>query len=467
MAIYPGSTAFFRNMKILFLFLSVACAHAATITASSTTQSDVQTAVAKANDGDTVVIPATSVLGINWTHPLVISKSICLVGAGTRYPHLTKINNLIPWNGKNNTAIVRIAFTQAEGDKPVRVSGIFFDNINTPKYDHCCGYAGPDKSGIRVEGKSTDDWDNAYINNADLTQVRIDHCAFNRGKMAVALCGRVEGVLDHNSFKNADIAVGVWGDDSSSWNRPIVPGTRHAMFIEDNLFMVDDDVDWTPVDHQCYVQQGGRPVIRYNTFDLTRFTKDSNYFIDEHGNQNYYAASHWNFRGQPIVEIYNNVLKAHSTYQFMELRGGSVLCFNNSMTTSDGSNGAIEMWEEEGWQTSMFNPLRAQWPAEDQINATFFWANTLNGGSANIIAGNPRLPDGGAGERNLIKLNRDYWLSPPNSVTHTTYPDPPFPSSGYPNVYVPITSYTPFTYPHPLVGGQPRQSPHRHAKPGS
>jgi hypothetical protein len=442
------------QVKVLFCFLSVACAHAGTITASSTSQSDVQAAVAQANDGDTVVIPATSASGINWTQSLIISKSITLIGAGTVSPKITKINNMIPWDGTNNTSVIVIAFTQTEGDKPVRVTGIYFDNIETPTYDHCCGYAGPDKSGVRVEGKSTNDYGDAYMNNADLTRVRIDHCAFHKGKMTVALYGHVEGVVDNNSFMNADIAVGVWGDDSTSWSRPIVPGTQHAMFIEDNLFTVDDNVDWTPVDHQCYSQEGGRPVIRYNTFDLTGFTKDSNYFIDEHGNQNYYNVAHWNFRGQPIVEIYNNILKAHSTYQFMELRGGSVLVYNNTMTTSDASNGAIEMWEEEAWQTSMFSPLRTQWPAEDQINATFFWGNTLNGGSANIIAGNPRVPDGGSAERNLIKPNRDYWLSPPNVTTHTTYPNPPSPSSGYPNAYVPITSYTPFTYPHPLRSAQ-------------
>jgi hypothetical protein len=35
-------------------------------TEASASQSDVQTAVAMANDGDTVVIPATSVSGIHW-----------------------------------------------------------------------------------------------------------------------------------------------------------------------------------------------------------------------------------------------------------------------------------------------------------------------------------------------------------------------------------------------------------------
>jgi hypothetical protein len=440
----------------LLAFLSLFSINAlgATWNATSAAQSDVQAAVNLASDGDTVVIPATVATGVNWSTPVQIGKGIALIGQGTVAPNITKINNTVPWNGTDNTECVVVAFGPTEGDKPVRVSNIAFDNVTTPTYDHCCGYSGPDKSAVRFEGYSVNDYDDAYTGLSPLTQVRVDHCTVNRGKFVVACYGRVEGVVDHNTFTNCDIATGAWEDDSASWLRPIVPGTVHSLYIENNTFIVNNNVEWTPVDHQVYCQEGGRYVCRYNTFDLSAYTKDTNgcYFLDVHGNQNYYDPAHWNFRGSPIIEIYNNTLIASSAYQFAELRGGSILFYNNTMKTIDGSVGDVEMWEEECWQTDFFSPLAKSWPREDQINATFFWGNTLNGGAAVITAGNPNTPDGGAAEQVVIKQGRDYWLKPPDSTTATVYPQPAAPSlSSYPLAYVPITSYTPFTYPHPAT----------------
>jgi len=442
------------------LFMARFDAGAANVTAASASYNDVLTAVTAANAGDTVLVPATVSSGLNWTQEMLINKSITLSGAGTTPPNITRINNQIPWDGVSNTCIFRIAFTSAQGDKPVRITGFYCDNINVPVYNHSGGYSWPDKSGVRVECLASNDYNDNYINNAHLSQVRIDHCFFNKGKDAVALYGYVYGVVDHNSFSNCDIGVGAWGDDNASWARPIVPGTSNAMFIENNTFVVDNNADWTPVDHQVYHQEGARTVIRYNTFDLSKFTLDSGYFIDSHGNQNYFTPVHWDFRGQPIIEIYENTLMGNSAYQSMELRGGANLVWSNSMTTVDGSSATIELWEEEAWQSSFFSPLRTstEWPAEDQINSTFIWGNTWNGGAANISAGNPRIAS--SNEAGLIVLGRDYWLSPPNSSTKTTYPSTsPSPSSAYSVPYQPITSYTPFVYPHPLVSGQVRPAP--------
>jgi hypothetical protein len=459
----------FSQTKVLVFFLSVACATAATITAPSTSQSDVQAAISNASAGDTVVIPATPAAGVNWTQSLLINKSITLMGAGTVSPNITKINNKIPFSASGpDIMLVRIAFTAAQGDQPVRVSGIFFDNLSIPYYVHNNGYEGPDISGIQVQGFTANDYNDNFQGNAPLRQIRIDHCAFNSGKMQIHCYGYVQGVIDHNTFTDGDVGVGMWGDDSASWTRPIVAGTINAMFVEDNTFIVDNNVSWYSssgsvwaIDHQVYNQEGARSVIRNNTFDLTKFTIDAsgNYFFDEHGNQNYYNPAHWNFRGNPLIEIYGNTMKAYSAFQFMELRGGSVLCYNNTMTTSDGSMGAINLREEEMWATGDFNPLRtpSQWPGEDMMNATFFWNNTVNGTVASVAngliqVGDPGAPDGGAAESKIILLNRDFWLTAPNSTTHTTYPQPPPPSlSSYPLVYAAITSYTPFTYPHPFV----------------
>lgn len=137
-------------MRTLLLLLVCVNVHAAIITSSSTSQADVQAAVNVASDGDTVVIPATAASGVNWTQSLLISKSITLMGAGTVSPNITKLNNTIAWDGVTDTYVVHVSFPASEGDKPVRVTGIYFDNLTTPIYTHNSGYAGPDKSGMLI-----------------------------------------------------------------------------------------------------------------------------------------------------------------------------------------------------------------------------------------------------------------------------------------------------------------------------
>jgi hypothetical protein len=132
--------------------------------------------------------------------------------------------------------------------------------------------------------------------------------------------------------------------------------------------------------------------------------------------------------------VYKNVFHAHHTYRFSNFRGGTVFVYENALIYNTGSYPvAFDLTDEESWQTLLFTPLRTNWPALDQIQNSFFWANTLNGSPITQISlGNPN-------DATFIKENRDYWMHEP-TVTNVYY------------------GYRPLIYPHPRVtaddGGQ-------------
>jgi hypothetical protein len=209
--------------------------------------------------------------------------------------------------------------------------------------------------------------------------------------------------------------------------------------------------------HECiYHQEGARTVIRYNTFDGENYNYDFCPF-DSHGNQNLYDGVA-DFRGQPLLEVYENTFKYDKTYRVCYIRGGSVLFYNNAFTYLTSSSGEIVVTEEEAWQTNWFDPVDTVWPAEDQIMNSFFWGNTRNGSPITSVT------ISGAGSSTFIQEDRDYFMhAPQSSGGYEYYDDRPgaagngtdgtlnFSGSGA-NVYYP---YTPYTYPHPLQGFKP------------
>src|SRR6266446_6348618 len=133
------------GMVIFAIFLIASHIHASTITAASTSRSDVAAAIASAADGDTVQIPAGN---STWSSTLTITKAITLKGAGTN-------NTFIRYNGN-------ILDLSPSNDLPARVSGIYFDLFPFQNGN------GGDISAIRVD--------------STITNPRIGHCYFRGGK---------------------------------------------------------------------------------------------------------------------------------------------------------------------------------------------------------------------------------------------------------------------------------------------
>jgi hypothetical protein len=370
------------------------------ITAASSSLKDVMTASAAAGNGDTVIIPAGKSM---WNGTLSVTKPITLKGAGGSATVLTKSGVMI-------SCALRV-------DAPMRITGIGFENSTI------------DHSSLIIAGKK------AKGANGPIRQLRIDHCRFVLGKRAIAANGWVEGVIDHNSFINCNIAIGITGDNDASWGRPIEPGSIHTICIEDNKFTIDNSARREP-NQQIYLQEGGRATVRHNTFDSTAYTKGNGVFLDSHGNWPVKKRKDYNdpvqYRGQPLVEVYNNVFHAHHTYDFSDYRGGTIFVYNNRFIyDSGGKPNVFKLKEEEAWQTQLFNPTRTVWPAKDQIANSHFWGNTLNGERITKIDVNS------AADELFIQEGRDYWQSPPSANTGSP-----------PGKYFP---YTPLIYPHPAV----------------
>jgi len=386
----------------IVLLLSLSSAHAAVIEAASSSYADVNTAVGTASNGDTVIIPAGN---STWTSMLDIPVGITVQGAGVANTQITAsglTGPVLSFDMSGVTAYCRLTQLRFSGPTSYPL--------------------------VELDGSGTD---------KQIT-FRIDNCFFKGGKRAINPVGWTLGVIDNNTFSNCNIAVGFDGDRDNAWARTIEAGAGDSVYIEDNVFVLDDNVSTDP-NEQIYHASGCRSVTRYNAFDSTAMTGYSSVIYDTHGNwplsspvdpddenADYY-------RGQPIVEVYGNTIDIHHSYRYFNLRGGSMIIYSNTLTyASGGKPTQFELTEEESWQTVHFSPLRSAWPASDQVSNTFFWANTINAGAAVPSLGHPAESQ----DALFIHENRDYWLQAPNATNGS-------PAGVYSN-------YTAYTYPHPF-----------------
>jgi len=395
---------------------------AATHVATSSSFADVNSALVASSDGDIVSIPAGAA---TWSSTLTITKAITIQGAGSS-------STIITADSSSRSLIV----LSPGSDKAQRITGI--------------GFIGGQYK-IQINGATN----GSYV----LDNFRIDHCDFENDTEAIFANGWLEGLIDHNTFKDCNRTILIKGDDNRAWSRMIAAGTAHALFIEDNYFQYTNA--HVGLDQWIYHQEGARTVVRHNTFDGTLQTGADTACFDSHNNQNYYVGG-TDFRGQPILEVYNNTFAVHHTYQMVLIRGGSVLFHDNAFTYIDHCDAVFVLGEEEAWQTAFFSPLRTEWPAQDQLNNSFFWNNTLNGVPITSVSLWVPIPTA-----TFIQENRDYWMAAPaasggyeyytgarqgGSTTAPTTSDTgsmAFSASGA-NAYYP---YTPYTYPHPLQAG--------------
>jgi hypothetical protein len=314
--------------SMLALYLGALNVHAATITAASAAHNDVAAAVASAENGDTVLIPAGN---STWSSALTITKAITLKGAGTASTFLRRAGN-----------IIQLA---PATDLPIRITGIYFDlSPYQNSTDRCAVYLG-----------------------ATCTSLRIDHCYFLNGKRSIYLAAKGYGVTDHCTFLDSNLAtspaMGFFDSGTASWAAPINPGGTDTMVIEDCTFIADSAMPDDP--NEClYGWDGARCCFRHNTIDYTG-TSHALAAIDAHGYHPSYG------HGTRFYEIYDNTIKCKYTYRFCYLRGGTHIFYNNTFTMSNSGTPAV------------FSLTNEQGTTQDVISNSFFWNNTFNGSPTN------------------------------------------------------------------------------------
>ncbi len=411
-----------------------------TNTAATCQYPDVVAAITTSDAGDTLVVPAGSA---TWTESATVSKAITISGTGvTLTASGTLTNGFFRLYNLTSTDLVRITrFT--------------FD-LNDADGGSAIGFA-----------------------TLSLTKLRIDHNTVHHGSTAMEVVG-CKGVIDNNYFYNPYRAIlfsaGTRAQADASWES-MAAGTGDALFIEDNHFIFDADWDsGTGNDNTIDTYNGGKLVVRYNTFDSTNipagFTSIC-WTIQIHGSaaagtdtgywQNEAAAR----RGQSVVEIYGNTMTGKNLGRLATIRGSASLVWGNSINSLTYST-TLEMYEEECYE-AQWVPLRTSWPAEDQVHNTFIWGNTFNGeaqAAGNISVGEESV--------DFIQQDRDYFLHRPATVgegmtlgietftgdngasgTNPTDGDP-YPNHGTMEFTADVENayygYTPYTYPHPLRG---------------
>lgn len=374
----------------------------ATFPAASPDRDDIIAAIALCSNGDTVTVPSGSA---TWTSTVVFSnKNITLQGAGI------------------GSTVITISVTNAVtmSTTTTRVTGFTF-NLSNSSYDQ--------------------------IVNARGQGFRVDNCAFNNttgsSKEAISVSGssgssipHPTGVIDHCTFSNCRVVVegdtallahAIW-DDASTIGSADQTG---VVYVEDCTFT--RDIFGNSMDSNY----GGRYVFRYNSV--------TNSSVEAHSVQGEHRASRsW--------EIYNNTFNAtESTTRPMFLRGGTGVCYNNTITGSytftigldnvrsftdlgepmQECNG-LSSWDgntadEEGW------PCRDQigrgadsgaFPSSQASEPAYFWNNTKSGSPTEpTVVNNGSTVKTGGSSADIVE-DRDYFNSARPGYAAYAYPHP-------------------------------------------
>ena len=282
---------------------------AATRTATSLAQADVQDAVKAAADGDIVQLPAGKA---TWTGAVTIDKRITLCGEGA-----------------DKTIIVGGDYAPSKTQPTHRVFEIHakpggLTRLTALAIDGGSGAREPNNKGmVSLDGDSTT-W-------------RIDHIRFRATRTCAMHIYASGGVIDHNTFELVGWTFGIYGFNGGSfygdaaWTEPTELGSgTKPFFVEDNEFVADElscALDgWT----------GERIVIRHNRI--------KNATISNHGTE---TSGRW--RGARSFEIYENTLTFEKPNypDAVGFRSGTGVVFKNKIT---GVRAAFHVDNYRDWQ---------------------------------------------------------------------------------------------------------------------
>lgn len=274
-----------------------------TITALSASLADVQSAIASAKDGDTVIVPAGSA---NWTSSLTITKGVTLRGATTvtgtaASPTVTDNTTIVDaiTNRSGNPAFVSLFNVTLTGSQTFRLTGVTLQGGGSSQTVVNGG-------SVRLDGSSS--------------TVRIDHCHFKQvNNDNIGVYGSTYGVIDHNvlDMNTRSLSVDMFNGDTtgsngdSAWAAPTNWGGSNFMFFEDNT-VNNPTTTQTIGSIDCHT--GGRYVARYSQWN--------NALPNTHGTQT-------RDRSARAIEVYKNNYNFTYTANAGQIRGGTALIHDN------------------------------------------------------------------------------------------------------------------------------------------
>jgi len=337
--------ALFGAYSFVF-FASVAVSYAATITASSCSLSDVQSAISSASSGDIVIVPAGSA---TWSTALSITKGITLQGAGIDSTTITS---------SGGSQMIKYEPETPASNEKFRLTG-FTLNGNSRSV-----------TGLYVTHNSA---------TATLNDIRVDHNKIiGCSAEAISFNGMIYGLIDNNTLSNNNGVFRIMGIHDPSWNDPLQIGTANYLYIENNIM---SNNAWMMLSGW-----GARWVFRYNTGVLGAI--GSLGMLDAHGNlpqPGYPTCNVTGIRGVVGIEVYENTFTGLTRpTRVLDQRGGTGVVFNNVVSeavpgTYSACNVILDVREEDDDPAlDGCSPYKADYPGYDPVKDSYYFNNKYN-----------------------------------------------------------------------------------------
>jgi hypothetical protein len=361
----------------LAFFGFAATGNAATLTASTCSKSDVQTAITNAGRNGTVTVPAGS---CTWSSTLTLTYGITLTGAGVG-------STVITSSGGVTLVSVTPDVTAIANSENIKITGFTFDGANSSgtlvNLQGASGITAIKPYRYIIIGDNK--FQNANPSSSTLVGAAIQANADSNGQ--------IRGVIYHNVFDRCNIILRIFSnDDTLEWASTVFNqlayGTQDNLYFEDNTIMYSSSYSG---DNPGWIEtgQGGRLVARYNTWNLANANTPQEIW-DIHGFQNWTGAVNSGQTSTMIVEYYGNTLTNMGTYRWVNHRGSWGLLFNNVLTGSGGNSIDLYGMSTPGSCPSDINPTPVNY--NPLVNNSYFFNNTKNGsevGASMVSSGNP------------------------------------------------------------------------------
>lgn len=378
------------------------------VLANSGSASDIQAAVnyAAANGLSKVTIPEGVYdfvpAGKSWV-TVTIPNGVDLFGAPTVRD---STGHVIEWG-----TVLRMPFQASENSRFFTVMGTTGTRISDIEF---VSYRDLDENcGTRYTA--------IYVYNS--RDFRFDHLSLLNIAGQSIMTRNSNGVIDHCKFvNNKNVYVTAAYADCTVWYGVAVNGdgklwetnigdvlghyTSRTVFIEDNYFE-----GWR---HSVCSNQRGHYVYRYNTERKNGYGS-----VDAHGREGSGSGE-----GTRAIEVYGNDFAEPVWGNFaVQLRGGGGVFFSNTVN-GYGTNG--NQYDQYSAFVAMIQYTPDSYP-EQQVKDVYIWGNTLIPSTADLWD----AAWGGIAQTSIVE-NEEFFLRAPSQSL-----------DGF--------TYTPYTYPHPLV----------------